>query len=185
MYKSYLKGLHTRDVRGCRKQERTEEEAESISAWMCPLMSRLQPASPGPATGRRSECQSVGRSACGWWWHVAILLTSLSPDHLSVLTCERASRQLTGKHHFSLYLETFFFPISSNDISKIWPSHLRSLKRVYYRFWKVYERFSYFLVPAKMIIFYCVAYVIWRGQVKFISTFSWLIKNAKLGHTVK
>ena len=52
MYKSNLNGLLTRDVRGCRKQERTEDEVESISV-ICPLM---QPASPGPASVGRSEC---------------------------------------------------------------------------------------------------------------------------------
>lgn len=80
---------------------------------MCPLMSRLQPASPGPATvadqSVSSECWPVSAAGDGM---LPSLLTSLSPDHLSVLTCERASRQLTGKRH--LNIETFF----SSDILK-------------------------------------------------------------------
>ena len=86
------------------------EQRRRVFPW-CPPMSRLM--HPAPATVGRSEClKRVLAGQRGWWWHVAILLTSLSPDHLSVLTCEWASRQWTGKRHFYKYgnFPSFRFP---------------------------------------------------------------------------
>ena len=86
----------------------SREQRRRVFPW-CPPMSRLS-MHPAPATVGRSEClKRVLAGQRGWWWHVAILLTSLSPDHLSVLTCERASRQLTGKRHFYKYGNFPFF----------------------------------------------------------------------------
>ena len=45
---------------------------------------------------------SPGRSEAGDGM-LPSLLASPSPDHLSVLTCERASQQLTGKLNFYKY----------------------------------------------------------------------------------
>ena len=47
-------------------------------------------------------CLSPGRSEAGDGM-LPSLLASPSPDNLSVLTCERASQQLTGKLNFYKY----------------------------------------------------------------------------------